>query len=313
MAVGGQEEIGVWRDGAASSAAEPTGARRSRARASPKAPSRPRACRLARRDDGGGGSERRATQLARAAAQLASAQRRSKHFDAFALVGGDASVRRVVGEAAGLAPGRRLPLSGVDRTVLRMLRSGFRATAGRGDAVSCRPRWHRHADRRLQGRAHPVAARPEATRDRRGDADRRLAGQRDLRDRRSARTRARSPRSGARRRTGPGPRVCDRVQRPRGRRGAPARDLRLAGRRRGPLRGRLRAGALGGDARLRDRPLHHPAVQLPRLPHHAGRRCARSRRSPRRRGASRRASSTSRFRSLARTTRSGCSRAPSTT
>jgi len=55
------------------------------------------------------------------ASRLASEQRRSKHFDAFAVVGGDASVRRVVGETAGFVAGRRAPLTGVDRTVLRML------------------------------------------------------------------------------------------------------------------------------------------------------------------------------------------------
>jgi diguanylate cyclase (GGDEF)-like protein len=74
-------------------------------------------------NEAGSGSEspRDTNWPARVTAQLASAQRRSKHFDAFVLVGGDASVRRVVGEAAGLAPGRHLPLTGVDRTVLRML------------------------------------------------------------------------------------------------------------------------------------------------------------------------------------------------
>jgi len=55
------------------------------------------------------------------AARLVSEQRRSKHFDAFALVGGDASVRRVFGETAGFVAGRRTPLLGVDRIVLRML------------------------------------------------------------------------------------------------------------------------------------------------------------------------------------------------
>ena len=38
------------------------------------------------------------------------------------------------------------------------------------------------------------------------------------------------------------------------------------------VRDRLRAGVLGGDARVRDRPVHHPRVQLPRLPHHRSRR-----------------------------------------
>ena len=66
-------------------------------------------------------ASRRATRLAaRVTAQLASAQRRSKYFDAFVLVGGDASVRRVVGEPAA---SRRAAsaASGVDRTVLRVL------------------------------------------------------------------------------------------------------------------------------------------------------------------------------------------------
>jgi len=55
------------------------------------------------------------------ATRLASEQRRSKHFDAFALLGGDASVRRVVGETADFVVGRRAPLMRVNRTVLRML------------------------------------------------------------------------------------------------------------------------------------------------------------------------------------------------
>jgi len=55
---------------------------------------------------------------------LASAQRRSKHFDAYLLVGGDTQVRRVVGDAAAFAPGAALPLAGIDRTVLRVLGQG---------------------------------------------------------------------------------------------------------------------------------------------------------------------------------------------
>jgi hypothetical protein len=57
------------------------------------------------------------------AAALASAQRRSKHFDAFVLIAGDSHVRDVVGENARFTPGRPLSLAGIDRTVLRVLNS----------------------------------------------------------------------------------------------------------------------------------------------------------------------------------------------
>ena len=54
------------------------------------------------------GAPRESAGNSSSSAQLASAQRRSRYFDAYALVGGDSHVRRVVGEATGLAPGRRL-------------------------------------------------------------------------------------------------------------------------------------------------------------------------------------------------------------
>ncbi len=54
-------------------------------------------------------------------AQLASHQRRSKYFDGFALLGGDDSVRLIIGDSPGFVPGRRVTLTGVDRTVLRVL------------------------------------------------------------------------------------------------------------------------------------------------------------------------------------------------
>jgi diguanylate cyclase (GGDEF)-like protein len=54
-------------------------------------------------------------------ARLARAQRRSKHFDAFALLGADGSVRWAGGETDRFAAGARLPITGIDRTVLRSL------------------------------------------------------------------------------------------------------------------------------------------------------------------------------------------------
>jgi len=53
--------------------------------------------------------------------RLARAQRRSKHFDAFALVGANGTLRQVVGETDRFAAGSRLPLADVDRSVLRAL------------------------------------------------------------------------------------------------------------------------------------------------------------------------------------------------
>jgi len=64
---------------------------------------------------------RAAAAPAQADERLARAQRRSKHFDAFALLGADGKVRRVVGESRRVAVGSRLPLTGIDRTVLRWL------------------------------------------------------------------------------------------------------------------------------------------------------------------------------------------------
>jgi diguanylate cyclase (GGDEF)-like protein len=56
--------------------------------------------------------------------RLARAQRRSKHFDAFALLSADGSVRWAAGETDRFAAGTRLPITDVDRTVLRSLGSG---------------------------------------------------------------------------------------------------------------------------------------------------------------------------------------------
>ncbi len=53
--------------------------------------------------------------------RLARAQRRSKHFDAFALLGADGSVRWAAGETDRFTAGARLPITGIDRTVLRPL------------------------------------------------------------------------------------------------------------------------------------------------------------------------------------------------
>jgi diguanylate cyclase (GGDEF)-like protein len=53
--------------------------------------------------------------------RLARAQRRSKHFDAFALLGADGSVRWAADETDRFAAGTRLPFTGIDRTVLRPL------------------------------------------------------------------------------------------------------------------------------------------------------------------------------------------------
>jgi len=64
---------------------------------------------------------RRAAAPSQAGERLTRAQRRSKHFDAFALLGADGTVRRVAGETDRLTPGDRLPLAGIDRTVLRSL------------------------------------------------------------------------------------------------------------------------------------------------------------------------------------------------
>jgi diguanylate cyclase (GGDEF)-like protein len=55
--------------------------------------------------------------------RLARAQRRSKHFDAFALLAADGSVRWAAGESGRFAAGARLPITDVDRTVLRPLAS----------------------------------------------------------------------------------------------------------------------------------------------------------------------------------------------
>ncbi|HEY8152544.1 MAG TPA: diguanylate cyclase [Myxococcota bacterium] len=77
----------------------------------------------------GDGAARRASPRSAAAPvpvgePLARAQRRSKYFDAFALLSADGSVRQVVGAAEPLVPGTRLPLTGIDRTVLRWLPQG---------------------------------------------------------------------------------------------------------------------------------------------------------------------------------------------
>jgi diguanylate cyclase (GGDEF)-like protein len=56
--------------------------------------------------------------------RLARAQRRSKHFDAFALLSADGSVRWAAGETDRFAAGTRLPITGIDRTVLRSLALG---------------------------------------------------------------------------------------------------------------------------------------------------------------------------------------------
>jgi diguanylate cyclase (GGDEF)-like protein len=56
--------------------------------------------------------------------RLARAQRRSKHFDAFALLAADGSVRWAAGESDRFAAGARLPITDIDRTVLRALPAG---------------------------------------------------------------------------------------------------------------------------------------------------------------------------------------------
>jgi len=66
---------------------------------------------------------RAATPPARAADGLERAQRRSRHFDAFALMGADGTLRQVVGSTDRISAGGRLPLTGIDRTVLRWLPS----------------------------------------------------------------------------------------------------------------------------------------------------------------------------------------------
>jgi diguanylate cyclase (GGDEF)-like protein len=76
---------------------------------------------LARNDALGRAAARDAGGDSPQAAALASAQRRSKHFDAFVLLDADARVRRVIGDAVGFEPGDELPLAGIDRTVLRVL------------------------------------------------------------------------------------------------------------------------------------------------------------------------------------------------
>jgi diguanylate cyclase (GGDEF)-like protein len=53
--------------------------------------------------------------------RLARAQRRSQHFDALALLAADGSVRWAAGETDRFAAGARLPIKGIDRTVLRSL------------------------------------------------------------------------------------------------------------------------------------------------------------------------------------------------
>jgi diguanylate cyclase (GGDEF)-like protein len=66
-------------------------------------------------------AQRGAAGSAEVAERLSRAQRHSKHFTAFGLVGGDGTLRRVEGEADRLVAGRRIPLADVDRTVLRTL------------------------------------------------------------------------------------------------------------------------------------------------------------------------------------------------
>jgi diguanylate cyclase (GGDEF)-like protein len=61
---------------------------------------------------------------AQAGERLARAQRRSRHFDAFALLSADGSVRWAAGESQRLSAGTRLPIKGADRTVLRPLVTG---------------------------------------------------------------------------------------------------------------------------------------------------------------------------------------------
>ncbi len=88
---------------------------------------------------------------------------------------------------------------------------------------------------------------------------------------------------------------------------------RLGRRRRATTRSGVRTGVLGGHARLRDRPRDHPRLQLPGLRDHREDRAA-SRSALRRRATHLAGRARSRGRRIpARTTRSGCSREPSTT
>ena len=58
---------------------------------------------------------------AKTGAQLASAQRRSKHFDVLAFLKADGTVRHVAGQTHRFVAGSRLALTNVDRTIVRTL------------------------------------------------------------------------------------------------------------------------------------------------------------------------------------------------